>query len=114
VARCHDRPVRASPYSLNLTRSQSPRRLVRVGTPDDEIECPGCDELVDVRGPLRVEVTVIQEPTITSHKPTRVTIAVGGASLHRCDEQDLHAEGVARLVGELLRDDTTSGPQSGN
>jgi hypothetical protein len=76
--------------------------------PDDELDCPGCDASVDVRRPIGVEVTILEEPSMTS-LPARVTIAVGGVIVHRCDEDELAAEVVARKVGELLRDEQQPG-----
>jgi hypothetical protein len=57
-----------------------------------------------VRRPLGVEVTILEEPSMTS-MPARVTIAVGGVLVHQCDPHDVATEAVARRVGELLRDE---------
>ena len=73
---------------------------------DDELDCPGGDQSVDVRRPLGVEVVIQREPSMTS-LPNPVTILVGGVVVHRCDEHELGAEAVARRVGELLRDEPT-------
>jgi hypothetical protein len=47
-------------------------------TADDELDCPSCDASVDVRRPLGVEVTILEEPSMTS-LPARVTISGVGA-----------------------------------
>jgi hypothetical protein len=76
-------------------------RLVDV---DDEIECPGCGDLIDVRRPLGVELSVLHDPTNTSVAgPAR--IIVGGDVVHECDPVDAGDERVARWVGDVLRDE---------
>ena len=89
---------------VDLAHGRDRRANCRVGLPDvlrsggetdlddDEIDCPGCDELVDVRRPLAVEVTILDEPSMTS-VPNPVTILVGGMVVHRCDPHDVAAEG---------------------
>jgi len=50
---------------------------------DDEIECPGCHELVYVARPLGVELRVIEAPSYTSEGGS-VTVAIGGDVVHQC------------------------------
>jgi hypothetical protein len=69
---------------------------------DEEIECAGCGDLVDVSRPLGVEVSISETPTLTG-RPGARTIRVGGVRVHVCDPAEVKAEQIARRVGELLR-----------
>jgi hypothetical protein len=51
---------------------------------DDELECPGCGELVDVRRPLGVELQALTEPSMTS-PPGAARLVLGGDVVHDCD-----------------------------
>src|SRR5436190_23823598 len=67
----------------------------------EEIECPACDELLQVEVALDQEVQFDHPGSMTS-VPGPATISVAGEVVHRCAPDDASGDGSARRVRVVL------------